>query len=180
MVLMVSETKVKTEWQNDKRWSDRFLPEIKQILGLHLIGEPPIEEDQERNTDLIVLKMDAVRIGCRVRRHTGVNGQPYFDKYKDQFTIRCSRPSGCKTELAKIIEGWGDYFLYAFSTQDETSLLRWSLCKLNTFRLWFNYYLARHNGTIPGIEKNNGDDSSSLRAFKFSELPDNFIFASNW
>lgn len=177
---MVSETRAITDWKYDKGWSDRFLPEIKQILGLHLIGEPSIEEDQERNTDLIVLKMDAVRIACRVRRHTGTKGQPYFDKYKNEFTIRCSRPSGCKTELAKIVEGWGNYFFYGFSTYDETSLLRWSLCRLDAFRLWFNYYLARHNGMIPGIEKNNGDDSSKLRAFAFSELPPDFIVAANW
>ena len=42
-----------------KRWSDRFLPENKQILGLHLIGEPPVKEDAERNTDLIVPDMRA-------------------------------------------------------------------------------------------------------------------------
>ena len=56
-------------WENDKRWSDKFLPEIKMILGLHLIGEPPIEEDCERNTDLIVLKMEPVRIACRIRKY---------------------------------------------------------------------------------------------------------------
>lgn len=41
--------------------------EIKSVLGMRLIGEPPIEEDRERNTDLIVLKMEAVRVGCRIR-----------------------------------------------------------------------------------------------------------------
>lgn len=167
-------------WKTDKKWSDKFLPEIKQILGLHLIGEPPIEEDQERNTDLIVLKMDAIRIGCRVRRHTGLNGQPYFDKYGDEFTVRCARPSGCKTELAKIVEGWGDYFFYGFSASDETALIRWSLCNLNVFRLWFNYCLVRNHGDIPGIEKCNGDESSKLRIFKFKDLPEDFVFASNW
>ena len=57
-----------SNWEQDKRWSDRFLPEIKRILGEHLIAEPPVEEDAERNTDLIVLRLDAVRIACRVRK----------------------------------------------------------------------------------------------------------------
>ena len=30
-------------WREDKRWSDRFLPEIKRILGEHLIAEPPMD-----------------------------------------------------------------------------------------------------------------------------------------
>ena len=50
-------------WKTDKRWSDRFLPEIKGIIGAHLITEPPFEEDAERNTDLMVLRLDAIRIG---------------------------------------------------------------------------------------------------------------------
>ena len=60
------------------------------------------KEDAERNTDLIVLKLDAVRIACRVRNHE------YITRYGDEFTIRAERPSGVKTELAKIIDGWGD------------------------------------------------------------------------
>ena len=53
-----------SNWKNDKRWSDRFLPEIKGIIGTHLITEPPYEEDAERNTDLMVLRLDAIRIGA--------------------------------------------------------------------------------------------------------------------
>ena len=69
-------------WQDDKRWSDRFLPEIKQILGLYLIDEPPIEEDMQRNTDLTVLRLNAVRVACRIRKYE------YFLNYGDEITIR--------------------------------------------------------------------------------------------
>jgi len=85
---------MKVGWETDKKWSDRYLPEIKSILGRCLIAEPPIEEDQERNTDLMVLRLDAVRIGCRIRK------AGYLEKYGDEFTIRTSRPSGAKTELS--------------------------------------------------------------------------------
>ncbi|MFH2059687.1 MAG: hypothetical protein ABIJ59_12390 [Pseudomonadota bacterium] len=34
-------------WKNDKRWSDRFIPEIKSVLAQHLISESPIEEDKD-------------------------------------------------------------------------------------------------------------------------------------
>lgn len=155
-----------TVWTKDKQWSDRFLPEIKKILGENLIGEPPKEEDAERNTDLIVLKMDAVRIACRVRR-------PCYRKnaeWAHQFTIRCSRPSGADTELTKIITRWGDYFLYGFSDEEEKYLSQWVLLSLDKFRLWLMRYMYAHAGRLPGIEIPNRDDSSTFRAFEVSEL----------
>jgi len=160
-------------WQKDKNWSDKFIPEIKQILGLHLISESPVEEDQERNTDLIVLRLEAVRIACRVRRHD------YLQKYKDEFTIRAGRPSGAKTELTKIIEGWGDYFFYGFSNKNESNLAQWFLGDLKCFRLWFNRFLVNYKGYVPGVEKPNKDNSSYFKAFKLNQLPDNFIIAKS-
>jgi hypothetical protein len=137
---------------------------------LHLIGEPPEEEDVERNTDLIVLKMEAVRIACRVRRNK------YFQEYPNDITIREGRPSGTKTELTKICEGWGDYFFYGFADEDENRLVAWKLCDLKAFRIWFVRYLAGNKGLIPGISRMNGDGSSSLRVFNAERIPE-FIIA---
>ena len=82
-------------WQADKRWADVFMPEIKAILGMHLLGEASLEEDTERATDLIVLRMEAVRIGVRMRKKSyGAN-----QNYLGEFTIRSGRGSGTKTEL---------------------------------------------------------------------------------
>lgn len=160
-------------WEQDKKWSDKFLPEIKRILGEHLIDEPAIEEDQERNTDLIVLRMEAVRVGCRIRRFK------YLQQYADEFTIRAGRPSGIKTELTKIIEGWGSYFFYGFSDEQEIGLSKWMLCNLNVFRLWFNRELKTNNGKTPGTKKPNKDNSSFFVAFKVDALPKNFIVAKS-
>lgn len=157
------------DWERDKRWSDRFLPQIKAILGVHLIGEPPLEEDQERNTDLMVLRMDAVRIGCRVRKHQ------YLQAYGHEFTIRAGRPYGTKTELTKIIEGWGDYFFYGFADVEEQHLLQWFLGDLNVFRLWLSRWMTSHNGTIPGQRQANKDNSSHFRAFAVGALPSDFV-----
>lgn len=160
-------------WQRDKAWSDRFLPEIKQTLGLYLIGEPPIEEDAERNTDLMVLRMDAVRIACRVRQ------SKYVQQFGDEFTIRSSRPSGVKTELAKIIEGWGDYFFYAMCQPDAVSLERWVLGDLRVFRVWHSRQLVLNKGQAPGQLCHNRDGSSSFRAYKVTDIR-GFVIASNW
>lgn len=153
-------------WASDKKWSDVFLPQIKAIIGQTFIVEPPATEDQEHNTDLIVLKMDPIRVACRIRR------ERYYQQYADEFTIRCSRPSGIKTELSKIIEGWGDYLFYGFG---DESLIAYRIGDLKVFRLWFTRYLSQNGGTTPGLFKKNADGSSNFIAFKWSELPQNFI-----
>lgn len=161
-----------TGWQRDKLWSDKYMDEVKQILGLHLIKAASIEEDQQRNTDLIVLKMDGVRVGVRIRD----NG--YYKQYGGQFTIRAGRPSGLKTELTKIIEGWGDYFFYGHANYGGR-LLAWGLGDLSAFRLWFNRSLAKmDSGEVPGVSKENKDNSSDFLAFDWHEV-DGFLIASH-
>jgi len=157
-------------WQNEKIWSDRFLPEMKSILGWCLIAEAPIEEDVNHNTDLIVLKLEAVRIGCRVRRHK------YIEKYSHEFTIRSSVPSGHKTELAKVIEGWGQYLLYGFCDEQEKKLAKWTLIDLNVFRLWIAGYSYQNGGQLPGEEQSNRDGSSKFYGFDLNNAPNDIVF----
>ena len=171
---MAGVMKVTNGWRDDKRWSDRFLPEIKANLGAYLIAEPPVEEDVERNTDLVVLRMESVRVGCRIRKNY------YYRAYPCEFTIRSGRPNDYKTELEKIIEGWGDYIFYGFCDKSEQSLQAWVLCDLNVFRSWYTQKLqSLQQGDSPGILKQNQDGSSSFRVFEYSELPDTFIVAAN-
>ena len=163
-----------SNWRQDKRWSDRYLPHIKQILGEVLISEPPIEEDQERNTDLMVLRMDSVRVGCRVRKNE------YFERYADEFTIRAGRPSRTKTELTKIIEGWGDYFMYGFASVDGDWLVAWAIGDLKVFRRWFaTQLMLSHKGCLPGKKRQNGDGSSNFLAFRWDDLPPEFVISRN-
>lgn len=163
-------TKVRN-WKTDKKWSDKYLPEIKRILGEHLISEPPITEDQERNTDLMVLGLGAIRIGCRVREAR------YLNQYGGEYTIRSERPNGTKTELSKIIEGWGDYFFYGFG--GDQYLVKWVLCDLRVFRLWFTRQCLL-KGNIPGIPQKNKDGSSNFYCYKLAEMPSDFVIAKSF
>lgn len=158
-------------WKRDKGWSDQFLTEIKSILGRHLISEPPIEEDQERNTDLMVLRLDAVRIGCRIRREKWM-------QYSGEFTIREGRPSGVKTELEKIVRGWGNYLFYGFGS-DDGHLLRWKLADLNEFRVTVQRHMHANQGQLPGMKQRNGDGSSWFRAYQWADFPDEMIVAES-
>lgn len=159
-----------TAWHDSKKESDQFLDEIKMIIGRTFISEPEREEeDSLRNTDLIVFKMEAIRVACRVRK------MKYYDDYGDEFTIRSKRPSGNKTELTKILEGWGDYLFYGFGT-DGGSLFDWRIGDLKQFRIWFQRETAkRRPGELPGIAQSNTDGSSDFRAFKWDDLPGEFV-----
>lgn len=156
-------------WVSDKRWSDRFLPEVKRILGEHLIGAAPEEEDQRHNTDLIVLRLEAVRVACRIRKHD------YFTRYPHEFTIRAGRPSGVETELTKIIRGWGNYFFYGFSDQQQSRLQAWLLGDLNEFRLWL--WRQQTSGQCKWTKRTNTDGSSTFYAFDTRMMPDSFFVA---
>jgi len=161
------------QWEKDKAWSDRYLPAMKRILGEHLIGEAPLEEDIHRNTDLIVLRMQAVRIGCRVRRHD------YLAQYGNEFTIRCARDNA-KTELTKILEGWGDFFFYGFAADAGQTLSKWTILDLSQFRLWFSRRLYKMQpNEMPGKLLRNHDGSSDFRVFRWDALPKPAIIASS-
>lgn len=162
-------------WTDDKHFSDRYLPAIKRILGEHLIGEPREEEDRLRNTDLIVLKMEAVRIACRIRRDSYLEAKAFAAT--SEFTIRAGRPNGIKTELAKIIEGWGNYFFYGFGEETSDRLVRWTLADLNVFRLWYMQHLLEHQGKPPTKMLPNSDGSSSFCVFQWNALPAAFVKA---
>lgn len=159
-------------YADDRQWSDKFIPTLKQIVGYHLLEPGAPEEDMKRNTDLIVLTMSAKRVACRVRRHK------YLARYGDEFTIRCDRPNGCETELDKLLAGWGDYLLYGFANAAETTLSRWHWVNLTTFRFWFQDESGRL-GVAPGCVQTNGDGSSRFRGFRVASLPAHIVATYN-
>jgi hypothetical protein len=155
-----------SNWLADKKRTDKLMPQVKRILGEYLISEAPFAEDAERNTDLIVLHLDTVRIAVRIRESA------YIAKYGNEFTIRASRPSGAQTELAKVLAGWGDYLFYGFANPRYDDLLGYTLGNLAMFRAWYHFY--KHE---PGIYKCNYDNSSAFRAFNLADLPTTFVIA---
>jgi hypothetical protein len=157
----------------DFNYGRRYLGHMKQIVGMHLIREAPAEEDMQHNTDLIVLRLDAIRIACRVRRPKNLS------KYGHQFTIRTKRPNGTKTELAKVLEGWGDYNLYGFGAESGDYLTTWVLGDLDIFRLWFQRETVKlPAGRQPGVEQTN-PDGTKFRAFNVAAMPPGFVVASH-
>lgn len=142
-------------YSEDRTWSDHFIPEIKRIVGPYLLIESPIEVDQKQAADLITLKARDLTIACRVRRRYSPTGLDYLDKYGDEFTIRLKRDSGAKTEMEKIVDGWGDWMFYAIarSNDHKDGIARWSLIDLVSWRA----HMIRRDKRIRRGESPNGD-----------------------
>lgn len=151
-------------------------------LGLKLSFDAPVvrhsqkpdvffDDDAEKNTDLIVFTLGAIRVACRIRRFN------QYEKYGEQFTIRADRPSGAKCEFEKLLEGWGDYFFYGFSNEAEDGLHAWFIADLKPFRTFVNKHLIRNGGKLPGVKLPNRDDSSQFYAYWIHQLPASFIVA---
>lgn len=153
-------------WQTRKSWADARMPHIKAILGAWLITEAPFEEDARHCTDLMVLRLEAVRIAVRLRRHT------YETEYGNEFTIRSS---GAISELERIVSGWGDFFFYGFENPDDPrGVGRCFLGDLKVFRLWYSQQLL--HGKQPWRQMSNwGEGDSDFHAFRIDDLPREFI-----
>ena len=161
----------KKDWKEDKEWVDLFEPKIKEICGRIFITTAPRRLDIEEATDLLVLEIKPLTIACRVRRH---NYYFQFDN-KNEFTIRKTRPSGYKSEFAKICEGWGDYYFYAFSNgyENGSGFRLYTLFNLKVFRReWIFNNWKKH---LRFKEMKNKDGSSNFYAFKIKPFPQDFI-----
>lgn len=112
----------------NRAWSDRFLPDIKTIVGSQLLQTAPDTLDQKQATDLLMLDGKDVRIAARVRRYG------YASRYPYDFTIRSRLGSGNQTELAKIVNGHGDWMFYGHANSTGTGIDRWWLIDLKAFR----------------------------------------------
>lgn len=154
------------EFNNDKKWSDKWLPRLKSLCGQCLIETAPDNIDKQENTDLV---MPMLSIACRVRRYC------YYHLYKDEFTIRAHRDTGATTEFEKMSFGLGDYMIYAFADKEENRLQRWTLMDLSVLRRW----LCDSKEFVITSGMSNGDGTYFF-PFKYIDLPEDLIVACSW
>jgi hypothetical protein len=116
-------------YEEDRNWSDQYIPACKLAIAPKLTSITSLENDTKHVGDLMVIEA-AKLIACRVRR------PGYAERYPWQFTLRAWRKSGAKTELEKILEeGFGEWFLYGHAAPTpEPDLCRYFLMDLNAFR----------------------------------------------
>jgi hypothetical protein len=154
------------KYSTDREWSDQYIPEVKRLVGPHLLEPSPFVLDAERATDLIVLSARNLDIACRIRR------PGYLPKFAGQFTIRSARDNGLKTELAKIIDGWGDWMFYAHAREGTLMFAGWWLLDLAVFRAT----CIRAPTAIRFTKQLNGD-GTHFYAYRVDSFPPEFVVA---
>lgn len=155
----------------DRSWSDLYIPAFKTVLGPLLIDEATFNRDQHEATDLVFYARERC-IGCRVRR------PGYAEKYPWDFSLRASRVSGAKTELKKIMEGWGDWLVYAHAAIGDTyEFSRWLIVDLAMFRqaLMVDAY-TRECARSP---RDNPDGKTAAVYFDMRKMPSDVLAASS-
>jgi hypothetical protein len=113
---------MKGEYETDRRWADKYMPEIKQIvadaarLRTKIVVTPAdVHIDNKQATDLITgVVANKLAFASRLRRPGVFWGRNFNSPthWGLQFTIRSRRDSGVETELAKILKGFADLYLY--------------------------------------------------------------------
>jgi len=157
---------INSNYLENRNWSDLFIIQLKRELGEVFINIAPEYKDTQEATDLIIFEKGSLCFACRVRRFE------YFEKYKDQFTIRLKLPNYKKSEMDKIKEGFGDYYFYGFSNKhnDGSGFIQYLIFDLNEFRNYIGYLKIREGECWE--KKSNINGSPDFIAFNINCFKD--------
>jgi len=150
-----------TNFNKDFDIETRFTRQIKAILGNYFFRKEVVA-DLHEGTDFLVYEAGRVRVAVRLRRYSYWKNP----RFRDEFTIRHSRPSGIKTEIHKIREGLVDYMLYGFIDEQEQRIIGYFISNLAIFRVC---------DPEPLMVNENSDGSSQFAVYGISQFPDDFI-----
>jgi hypothetical protein len=122
-------------------FSEQYIGAIKTILqanAMHIVNVEVAtpEEDMKHSTDLKV-RITSGDVAVRIRRGNC--------SYRD-ITIRAFI-YGHKTEIDKLREGYGDWYLYAWENPQCTAIQDWVLLDINAAQPLFSEtkYLLKNN-----------------------------------
>lgn len=112
-----------TNWAFQESYYDQVIRILKQNAAYFVIVTvASLEEDMKHAKDFDI-RIEGGDIAVRIRR-------PYYT-FRD-LTIR-SYINGYKTEIDKLREGWGRYYLYCW-TNDNIRISEWILIDMNKVR----------------------------------------------
>ena len=143
------EVKTLTTFEENKSFADSFIEQQREILNnnvdvldfnkakkhhMYRLGTP--EEDIYHEADMIIFEFCSLKIALRVR-----NGHSYDH---GDIAIRSKTAYGNRTELDKIVDGEGDYYLYCW-TDDSNNISEYILFDLDMFRDTMDETLSQNN-----------------------------------
>ncbi|MEP5761143.1 MAG: hypothetical protein ABJ327_17875 [Litoreibacter sp.] len=150
-------------YSTNRNWSDRFLPDIKRLVGAHLLETAPDPQDHFNATDLMMLDARDMRVAARVRR------PGFASRYPNEFTIRSKVASGAETELSKIVNGKGDWMFYGHANASQTGIEQWSLIDLRAFRA--GLIRQAQNGFPLRMGERRNPDGTRFKWFDMASFP---------
>jgi hypothetical protein len=136
-------------------FSEKYMPTIKRILSKHALRFISVEiaDEQEDMTQAFDLKISTQRgrVAVRIRRASS--------KYRD-LTIRAYN-KGYKTEIHKLRDGFGDWYLYAWEGEGN-KIAEYALIDINKARHLFN--------DDRELRLNKDGGATGFYAYSFEEL----------
>lgn len=146
-------------YKENRAFADNWNPALSQIITENIATIATVKAaahvaDKRTCTDFVVTTSSGNTIAARIRR------PDVSAKFRD-FTLR-AKAGGARTELEKIRDGYGDWFIYAW-TGDRGAVIDWMLVDLNKMRS--SGLLATDRKVI-----DNTDGETGFVAFKRSEL----------
>lgn len=168
-----------SSYQDDREWSDMFIPAIRQIVGPLLLVATPDLIDRREAADLMVFSPKPMMIGARIRAPGTLDLLP--NRYPNQFTVRFWRRSGSETEFAKLRAGFCDWFFYGQQSKvDPTGIDRWFLIDLAKWRYCLDEAEAAGDRKIIKCNHEiNRDGETSFLVFYLATFPISILVASS-
>ncbi len=154
---------MRAEVLKDWKLEDKFKPKMLSIFGQIFIKKD-MRLDLKKGIDFTIA--EPLNIAVRIRRHE------YYNKYKHEFTIRWSRPSGVTTEYQKIMAGDVGWYFYAFIDIREIDFLDWCIMDMDIFRQTIKQHLL-----LPKDIRLNKPPDSKLAIYGKQDFPDKFFKA---
>jgi len=144
----------------DFAFSDVMMPHVIRAIATELQTDAPSIEDKRRATDLIV-RAGSWRVAVRVRRYNCL-------RWQDEFTIR-TYSRGHRTEVHKLLDGWGDYMFYGFANKHATGLHSYRMGDLRVLNEWLPWAAAF--GLLEGAREKDNGDGTRFVPIKWDEVP---------
>lgn len=149
-------------YQQNRQWSDRYIPELRRLIGPHLLMPSSLEQDTKEAADLVVLRGRDMTIACRVRR------PGYVAKFFGEFTLRSHVASGVTTEFEKVVDGWGDWMFYGHATPTFPSIDPWWLIDLSAFR---SHMIRNKSQRVLKYGEGANNDGTKFYWFQINSFP---------
>ena len=110
-------------------WQAKYANQVVRIIAPYLIKVADPEVDKKENGDFQISFPRNGTVGCRLRK-------PDMARYVGEVTFRSRARNGGKTEITKIIDGYGDYFFYGH-VNNASVIWHWYLIDYTKLRALF-------------------------------------------